>query len=385
MRILHTIYDDVGNPWCGGGGAVRTMEINRRLSGKHRITMVTGVYPGAVPQETRSGIRILRVGCPRSYALSRLSFSALLPGILSRMPFDLWVYGFSAFSPVLAPSALRRRCVLEFFHVMGDHAAAKRPLTGRFAKRAEVLTLRSYAHIVAISPTAARQIAEIRGDRGLHLVYTGVDRASFSAPFSEKDYILYFGRIDPYTKGIDLLLKAFASMCGRSGSLRLVLAGRGSPERQREVADLCHGLGISDRVDLRGGVSAEEKALLFGGALFTCMPSRYEGWGITAIEASAAGKAVVGTDIPGLADAVRDGETGLLVPPEDVGALAAAMWRLADEPALRRRLGKAGREWAERFTWDRVAEEQERAYEQALERRAQRPGSRCPDGVKEDR
>ena len=94
-----------------------------------------------------------------------------------------------------------------------------------------------------------------------------------------------------------------------------------------------------------------------------CTPSRYEGWCIAAVEAAAASKPVIGTKIPGLVDAVRDGETGILVPSGDVGAIADAIRRLLDDPGERARLGAAGRIWAENFTWDRIARDQEQVYE----------------------
>ena len=75
MRITHLIYDDLGNPWLGGGGAVRAREIYRRLAPRHQITLICGAYPGAPSEERVDGIRILRVGSQRSYALSRLTYA----------------------------------------------------------------------------------------------------------------------------------------------------------------------------------------------------------------------------------------------------------------------------------------------------------------------
>ena len=90
---------------------------------------------------------------------------------------------------------------------------------------------------------------------------------------------------------------------------------------------------------------------------------------MVAVEAAAAGKAVLGTDIEGLRDAVRHDETGVLVPPGDVDALAAGMWSLiADEPR-RRCLGAAGRAWAGRFSWDRLAGDLEEVYGRAVQAR----------------
>ena len=109
-------------------------------------------------------------------------------------------------------------------------------------------------------------------------------------------------------------------------------------------------------------MDAERKGELLRRSLFVCAPSRYEGWGIAAVEASAAGKAVLGSRIDGLRDAVRDGETGVLVDPGSVDHLEQGMRRLLDDPPLRRSLGEQGRIWARRFDWDRVALDQEAVY-----------------------
>ena len=364
MKILHTSYDDPRNPWLGGGGAARTFEICRRLAGRHEITVVCGSYPGAAPEEERDGLRVLHLGSPRSYAVSRLTFSARASRFLARSDADLWVYSFSAFAPLWASAPRRRASVLEFFHLMQEHAARKRPVFGLPAAAIERSTLRAYDRVIAISPSVAEGLSGIRGDRGLHLVYTGVDDRCFLEGAEEGDYVLYFGRLDTYTKGLDLLLEAIGRVASQERGVRLVIAGRGTPERVAELEELVRRAGVEERVELMGPVSAEEKTELFRRSLFNVAPSRYEGWCIAAVEASAAGKAVVGTRIPGLVDAVRDGETGLLAEAEDVEGIAGAMLRLLREPGLRAQLGGAGRRWAQRFRWDRIAAEQEKVYEE---------------------
>jgi D-inositol-3-phosphate glycosyltransferase len=101
-------------------------------------------------------------------------------------------------------------------------------------------------------------------------------------------------------------------------------------------------------------------------ALFACMPSRYEGWGIAAVEAQATGKAVLATRISGLQDAVRDGETGILVKAGDAGALATGMRTMLDDEETRQRLGRNAQNWARNFDWDRLASDQEEVYFRAL-------------------
>ena len=367
MKILHTIYDDVDNPWCGGGGAVRAMEINRRLARKHEITLLTGYFPGAAREEHRDGIRIRRVGTGRNYLLSRLSFSALASRALATWPSDLWVYDFSAFSPVYASPSRQARSVMVFHHPISAHATRKYPGIGLLAAAAEGLHTRLHRRIIAVSPSTALHLKRrARPNTPIHTVCNGVSLPPL-AETREEDYILFFGRMDTYNKGIDVLLPAFARLKPAHPGVRLVLAGRGTEARLNELTSISRSLGISDGVELTGPVSEAEKWNLYAGALFTCQPSRYEGWGIAAIESGAAGKAVIGTEVPGLVDAIRPGRTGLLVPAEDPEALAGAMNRLLLNARMRADLGKNGRAWAANFSWDRIAREQERVYVRSLE------------------
>ena len=335
--------------------------ISPRLAERHEITILTGRYPGAADVEERDGIRFVRVGSAQSYAISRLTFGLAASTYLMQAEYDLWVYGFSAFAPIYATSARRRGALLECFHLMGGHAVEKHPLVGRATPYIESTTLRAYANVLSISPSVRDTIAQIRGTQGLHVVFTGVDDSCFVEPPVEEDYILYFGRQDIYTKGMDLLLGAFARVDGTD--VRLKLAGRGSREDQQKLERLAADLGIAARVEFVGSVSDAKRRELYRRCLFVCTPSRYEGWCMAAVEAAAASKPVIGTRIPGLVDAVRDGETGHLVESGDVEALAQAMRQLLADPGERRRLGAAGRKWAEHFTWEQIARAQEQVYE----------------------
>jgi glycosyltransferase involved in cell wall biosynthesis len=104
-------------------------------------------------------------------------------------------------------------------------------------------------------------------------------------------------------------------------------------------------------------VSEAEKLALLRRAWALAFASPKEGWGITNLEAAACATPVVASDSPGLRESVRDGETGMLVPHGDVGAMARAMARIADDRALVDRLGAAGRRFAETFTWERAADQ----------------------------
>ena len=367
MKICHLMYDDIDNPWLGGGGAVRAMELYRRLASRHEITVVSGLFPGAELETERDGIRLVRVGSARSYALSRVGYCRAAVAQLRRLEWDLWINEFSAFAPLCVPAALRRQGLLLFYHFMGWHALVKHPLVGGVAWLCERRGLRAYDRILTIAPSVQARVERYAPDAAVELVYSGVERRFFALESEEAPYLLYFGRMDIHTKGIDLLIAAFAEIADECPDIHLKLAGRGTPKQLARVRGLARRAGLADhRVEIVGSVGEEEQGELLRRALVVCVPSRYEGWGMVAVEAAAAGKAVLGTDIDGLRDAVRHDETGVLVRPEDVGALAEGMRALIVDDARRRALGAAGRVWAGRFGWDRLAGDLEGVYGRAV-------------------
>jgi glycosyltransferase involved in cell wall biosynthesis len=364
VKICHLIYDDVKNPWLGGGGALRAREIYQRLSGRHQITVVTGNFPGAAREEVDEGVRFLRVGSDASYMRSRLSYCRQALACLRQQQWDVWVHEFSAFAPLWPEVRLRRRGLLFFYHFVGAHALVKHPLVGGVSWAAEALTLRGYRHLVTISPSVQAEVRRrLRGRQvQVDCVYTGVDARYFDLQPEEKSYLLYFGRMDVHTKGLDTLVAAFAQVAPQYPQLQLRMAGRGAASAVEQVRRLVRQAGVEDRVEMLGAVDENQKGELLRQALFLCMPSRYEGWGIAAVEAQAAGKAVLGTRVSGLRDAVREGETGFLVEAGQPEALAQGMRQLLEQPELRQRLGRQGREWARRFDWDQIARDQEEVY-----------------------
>jgi glycosyltransferase involved in cell wall biosynthesis len=166
-------------------------------------------------------------------------------------------------------------------------------------------------------------------------------------------------------KGLHYLLEAFAVVAGRYPQARLVLAGEG-PERRR-LERLASRLGLEERVRFLGEVPHEQVPEVLQQLDVFAMPSTYEGFGVAALEAEAMEVPVVASRIHGIPDVVVDGETGLLVPPRDRQALAAALERLASDGDLRRRLGQAGRAFvAEHYSWEENTAQMEALYQAAV-------------------
>ena len=162
--------------------------------------------------------------------------------------------------------------------------------------------------------------------------------------------VLAIGRLTPQ-KGLDVLLEAFARLRGRFPEWTLVVLGEG-PLRS-ELEQLRDRLGLADRVRFPG-TFPNPRAALAQADLFV-LPSRWESFPMALCEALASGLPVVTTEYhPGVHDIVRAGVDAVVVPREDVAALAAAMECLMADPAERRRLGTRAAEITERYGPERV-------------------------------
>lgn len=202
---------------------------------------------------------------------------------------------------------------------------------------------------------------------GAVVVHNGIDADEPAGPapsWLPERYVLGVGRL-VRTKGFDLLLDAFAA-AAQAGT-DLVIGGDG-PERAA-LASRAAALGLTDRVHLPGRLSRPEVVTVMARAAVLVVPSRIEAFGITVLEGWRAGVPVIATAHGGPPEFVSDGETGLVVDPTDVGALARAITRLLGDPSLARRLGEAGREAAARFTWERAAASYEALYRVVVPRR----------------
>ncbi len=185
------------------------------------------------------------------------------------------------------------------------------------------------------------------------VVPNGIDHRRYrpgAGPRTPEPTVLALGRVEPY-KRTELLVDAIAALPG----VRLVVAGTGAG--LGAVRDRVAARGVADRVELCGFVDEDQKVRLLQTAHLVACASEKEGWGLTVVEAAACGTPAVVTDVPGLRDAVRDGETGLLVPAGDAAALTRALARVLNDAALRGRLAGGAVRWAARFDWDAAAAE----------------------------
>jgi glycosyltransferase involved in cell wall biosynthesis len=172
-------------------------------------------------------------------------------------------------------------------------------------------------------------------------------------------------------KGVRYLIEAFALLRQRLGpDVSLRIAGDG-PERAKLRA-LARDRGVEESTQFLGEIAHAEMPAFLGSIDIFALPSVYEGFGVAAVEAAATGLPVVGSRVYGIPDVVQDGRTGLLVPAKEPAALAQALETLARDPARRRAMGAAGREFvAGHYDWDENTAQMERLYEIAVTGRRQ--------------
>jgi D-inositol-3-phosphate glycosyltransferase len=203
----------------------------------------------------------------------------------------------------------------------------------------------------------------------------------------EGKVIVYIGRMLP-RKDIRNIVRALALLVKESkgeGAMHcaptlLVVGGETvepDPEATPEIGELqrlASQLGISEQVRFIGKRQANELRYYYGASDVMVTTPWYEPFGLTPLEAMACGRPVIGSSVGGLTFTIKDGETGLLVPPRDPAALAHALQHLLSQPELCARMGKAARQRVEHeFTWSIVAMRTAALYEAVLAERTHEP------------
>lgn len=318
---------------------------------------VAGVFVrDAVEHLREAGVEV-RVVSPASFAHFGLAYGHGIVGNIRRRPWlvlalPLFLVSFARAARRAArgvdlvhahwlPSALPALATRKPFVVQlwgTDVAVAERvPWAVRWLLRRARLVL---------SPSAAlAEAAQDLGARDVRVVPSGVGVPAHVGTPADPPHVLYVGRLSE-EKGVFELLEA-------TDGLPRVLVGDG-PLRD----------GIPDAV---GFVEPNGLGSYYQRAAVVACPSRREGYGVVAREAMAYGRPVVASAVGGLVDAVEDGVTGLLVPPRDPAALRSALERLLADPDLRDRIGRAGREKAQReLSWKACTDATIAAYEHAL-------------------
>ncbi len=255
-------------------------------------------------------------------------------------------------------------------YIVTAHAGDVFPLKNRLLRWFGRVALRNAFYCTVNSNATRKAVVEVADIPNIDIVPMGVDLSAFSP--SKKDisirkrlgiggeFILTVGRMAE-KKGFRYLIEAMPKVLEKLPKAKLVLIGDG-PERQG-LEQQAKGLGLGKSVIFAGKVTHKELERWYPTADAFVLPSIVtkegdtEGLGVVFLEAIASGTPIIGSDVGGIPDIIRDNETGLLVPQKDSGALSEAMIKVLTDKKLKQKLTKNAMEFVkERFTWDIVAD-----------------------------
>lgn len=351
-RIVISIYDDLYNPHYGGGGATMVLQIAQRLVIEHDVTVISASYKGS-RNVVRSGVKyvFLPVGWAGPRA-GQLLFHATLPFLALRGSYDLWIESFTPpFSSSFLPFFARRRPVVGLVQMLSGRQASERYRMPFW--RLERRGVRLYRDLIVLNETDLDLLRELNRHATIALLSNGMDVPPRPVTLGQGDHILYLGRIDVNLKGLDLLIEAQARASTLGPVLPLVIAGSGTKsEEQKLRALLTARPGVNALMVGRVGGAVKEDLLRRCACLV--MPSRYETFGLSALEAMAHGRAVVVFDLSRLS--WIDPLCSVKIAPFDTDALARALLCLSTDSNLRRDMGDRAYTAALLHDWDAVGD-----------------------------
>jgi phosphatidyl-myo-inositol alpha-mannosyltransferase len=358
-------YDFVAN----GGVTEHVRQLARHLR-QHNIE-VTIIAPSSRSDHDEPSLISLGpvMTVPINGSVARTTLSPVLieevAALLARRPFDV-IHLHEPLAPMLPISVLYASSSpnVGTFHASGERSfmyAAGRKLLRGLAKR---LTVR-----IAVSEVAAHFVRRYIGGEytiipnGVDTEFFRPDRPPIEMWNDGRPNVLFVGRFDEPRKGFPVLFDAWADVQAERPDARLLVVGRGDPEPFRQRAAELHW----ENVHFVGGVENDLLPRYYRSATVFCAPSTgQESFGIVLVEAMSSGTPVIASDIGGYRQVLHHRHQGLLVPPRQPKALAAALLHLLDDPELQRTMGRAGRLTARQYAWEGVSERVLDVYARAL-------------------
>jgi glycosyltransferase involved in cell wall biosynthesis len=379
MRVERGAYVLVV-PWeLNFGGGVNEVVINlyRQIAKARHMEPIVAIAEWAVapPSETNVDGRLsvkLCLRAPESFfglmkwlvtaplQLVHLVRFCRLHGVVA---FNLHYSGLSAF-PIAVARALRlyKGTLILTFHGLDLASARTSPA---FSRALWKFVLRYSTTVVACSESLAEDVRAFAAGLPVMVraIHNGVDvddltknvdrTTELLRPLEGREFVLSVATFEP-KKGIDVLLRAFVEVRAARPDVALVLVGRSSTA-EAELRELARILGVADDVFFFPDVPHSRVSLFLERARAFCLPSRAEPFGIAICEAGAYRLPVVASRVGGIPEILTDGETGLLVIPDDVKGLASALKRVLTDRELARLLGEAlYRRVTCDFTWERA-------------------------------
>jgi glycosyltransferase involved in cell wall biosynthesis len=226
----------------------------------------------------------------------------------------------------------------------------------------ERYVLSKIRNVIAVSPYVKDLIGEMTQSK-IYVVSNGVDFEDVEniRQYQLDGHIIFYMGMLLKVKGVDILIKAIPMIKKSIPDVHLLIAGAGKEETN--LKNLLKELNVEENVKFLGVISGKKKYSYYKSADVCVLPSRFEGFGIILLEAMACGKSIVASNVGGIPTIVENEKTGLLFESGNVVDLAEKIITLLKDKELREKMGKAGRERAKEFTWEKVVERTFQIYQ----------------------
>ncbi len=376
-----------------GGVERRIIETTKRLLNQADITVYSGTKAGFRVATDINGVRFVPCySTDKLFPLDNWFFNRSLAKKTGAIYADVYeIHNASgyAFAKRLKKQVVKKPLIHTIHGVLADEyeqakAYGTQSLRGRVANyfmgqlaESERQTAHQATLIVTISNYSLQKIQKHYGidSTKVRIVPNGVDTEKFKPNdntgktrhqfgLGKEPIVLFVGSLIP-RKGLPFLIAAARKVVNERTNAMFVIVGDG-PQKNQLVSSV-EAFKLSKNFKFLANVKEDMLPPLYNCADVFALPSIQEGQGIVVLEAEASGKPVVAFDIGGVNEAVRNGETGLLIKRGDCGALADALLRLLGDNALRDRMGVGGRKFvSENFTWDLCAQRMLSVYREVL-------------------
>ncbi len=394
MNKLRLAVFNTQPPLFLGGVERRILETAKRLQGKVDTTVYSGTKAGLRKATVLNGLKVVPFfSTDKIFPLDNWTFNLTLARNADAIQAD--VYEVHTASGYGLLNALKKRganaAIVQTIHGVLADEYAQAALRGGLSVRSRLANLfmwqlakheeesaKKATLIVTISGYSKQKILEHYDvdSAKIRLVPNGVDTERFK-PNSDcvrirkrigagnRQIVLSVGRLIP-RKGLGYLVEAAKTIVKERKQTLFVIVGNG-PLRNRLVADV-EAAGLLGNFAFLGDVSEKDLTDLYGCADVFAFPSIQEGQGIALLEAQSSGKPVVAFNVSGVAEAVRNGETGLLVKTGSSEELAEAILKILSDERMRLKMGAKGREFVSReLSWDVCAQKMLKVYREAKE------------------
>lgn len=220
--------------------------------------------------------------------------------------------------------------------------------------------------VVSVSSSLKNKLKQAGVATDLRVILNGFELQYVCNDIYKRKYsIIQVGNLIRQKKN-DITIRALSKLAGQYPEAKLMIVGDGAERGNLEA--LCRELNVMDRVQFCGHLPNQKVLSQMAEAQFFCMPSVREGFGIVYLEAMASGCITIGTAGEGIADLIRDGENGFLVPPDDSKAIVKVVEWCLDHPKEAAAIAERGRSAALGLTWKKNAAEYLNLFESLIER-----------------